>query len=74
MKTVKVIQVGEAPFEITLEAEASVQDALNALSDARGSDKVDGFKPRIDGKTVEMGDSFEDGDLIMLVLKAKGGK
>jgi len=70
MITVKVARLGTAVQEVALEDGASVQAALNAASlELAGSEEI-----RINESTSSLTDELDDGDIVTLVPKVKGGQ
>lgn len=70
MITVKVARLGTAVVEVALAEGATVQDAINAAGLS-----VDGNEElRINSETVRTTDEVEDGDIVTLVPKVKGGQ
>lgn len=70
MITVKVARLGTAVQEVALNDGASVQAALDAASlELGGSEEI-----RINESGANIGDELEDGDIVTLVPKVKGGQ
>jgi putative ubiquitin-RnfH superfamily antitoxin RatB of RatAB toxin-antitoxin module len=70
MITVKVARLGTAVVEVALADDATVQDALTAAGLA-----IDGNEElRINSESVRTSDEVEDGDIVTLVPKVKGGQ
>ena len=69
MITVKVARLGTTVQEVALNDGASVQDALIAAGLT-----VDGEDIRVNSSNAGLNDEVEDGDIITLVPKVKGGQ
>lgn len=69
MITVKVARLGSAVVEVALAEGASVQDALTAAGL-----HIDNEELRINSSSAREGDEVEDGDIVTLVPKVKGGQ
>ena len=69
MITVKVARLGNTVQEVALEEGASVQDALTAADLA-----VDGEDVRVNSSNAGLSDEVQDGDIVTLVPKVKGGQ
>jgi len=69
MITVKVARLGTTVQEVALNEGASVQDALTAAGLS-----VDGEDVRVNSSNAGLNDEVEDGDIVTLVPKVKGGQ
>ena len=69
MITVKVARLGNTVQEVALNDGASVQDAITAADLA-----VDGEDVRVNSSNAGLSDEVENGDIITLVPKVKGGQ
>ena len=69
MITVKVARLGTTVQEVALNEGASVQDAITAADLA-----VDGEDVRVNSSNASLSDEVEDGDIVTLVPKVKGGQ
>ena len=70
MITVKIARLGTAVLEVALEEGANVQAALNAASlEVGGSEEL-----RINENSASVNDEVDNGDIVTLVPKVKGGQ
>jgi len=69
MITIKVARLGTTVLEVALNTGASVQDALTAAGLT-----VDGEDVRVNSSNAGLNDEVEDGDIVTLVPKVKGGQ
>jgi len=69
MITIKVARLGTTVQEVALNDGASVQDALIAAGLT-----VDGEDVRVNSSNSGLNDEVEDGDIVTLVPKVKGGQ
>ena len=69
MITIKVARLGTTVQEVALNDGASVQDALTAAGLT-----VDGEDVRVNSSNAGLNDEVEDGDIVTLVPKVKGGQ
>ncbi len=66
---VKVARVGGEVKELMLETGATVEEAL----DASTLEWSDSMRIRVNGEAAELDDELEDGDVITIAGKVKGG-
>lgn len=69
MITVKVARLGNTVQEVALNEGASVEDAITAANL-----EVDGEDVRVNSSNARLSDEVEDGDIVTLVPKVKGGQ
>ena len=70
MITVKIVQIGTAVTEVTLEDNATVGDALAAY----GKPIPEGATYSINGTSADVGESVSDGDSLIIAKGAKGAQ
>jgi sulfur carrier protein ThiS len=66
---VKIVQLGKGVFQYDLEETTSVEACLNAVG-ITGS----GMDLHVNGRSIEPGQKLQNGDLVTIIPRIKGGR